>query len=90
VVLTPCSGVWLSYLKAIVAAFGLDERTVARWQKRSWFSVPASARAPGGSRQRGAFAGSQADELRVRVVGGILCGWLQRWRSEAACGSAAS
>src|SRR5918998_1359707 len=35
VVLTPCSGVWLSYLKAIVAAFGLDERTVARWQKEA-------------------------------------------------------
>jgi transposase-like protein len=73
VVLTPCSGVWLSYLKAIVAAFGLDERTVARWQKEA------------GSQCRRVHehlveAGDvelsqvQADELRVRVVGGIM--WL--------------
>jgi transposase-like protein len=59
--------------QAIVAAFGLDERTVSRWQKEA------------GSQCRRVHehlveAGNvelsqvQADELRVRVVGGVM--WL--------------
>jgi transposase-like protein len=62
-----------SPIQAIVAAFGLDERTVTRWQKEA------------GSQCRRVHehlveAGNlelsqvQADELRVRVVGGIM--WL--------------
>lgn len=62
-----------SPIQAIVAAFGLDERTVARWQKEA------------GSQCRRVHehlveAGNvelsqvQADELRVRVVGGVM--WL--------------
>ncbi len=60
-------------IQAIVAAFGLDERTVARWQARA-----------GAQRRRVhehlVQAGRvelgqvQADELRVRIVGGVL--WL--------------
>jgi transposase-like protein len=62
-----------SPIQAIVAAFGLDERTVARWQREA------------GSQCRRVHehlveAGNvellqvQADELRVRVVGGVM--WL--------------
>jgi transposase-like protein len=62
-----------SPIQAIVAAFGLDERTVSRWQREA------------GSQCRRVHehlveAGNvelsqvQADELRVRVVGGIM--WL--------------
>ena len=62
-----------SPVQAIVAAFGSDERTVARWQKEA------------GSQCRRVHehlveAGNvelsqvQADELRVRVVGGVM--WL--------------
>ncbi len=60
-------------LQAIVAAFGLDERTVARWQKEA-----------GGQCKRVhehlveagrvELSQVQADELRVRVVGGVV--WL--------------
>jgi transposase-like protein len=60
-------------IQAIVAAYGLDERTVARWQARA------------GARCRRVHehlvqAGQvdlgqvQADEIRVRAVGGVL--WL--------------
>ncbi len=64
--------------QAIVAAFDWDERTVARYQ------------AEGGAQGRRVHehlveAGRvelgqvQADELRVRIVGGC-CGWRRRWR----------
>ena len=60
-------------IQAIVAAFGLDERTVARWQQRAG----AQGRrvhehlVQAGRVELGQV---QADELRVRIVGGVL--WL--------------
>ena len=60
-------------MQAIVAAFGLDERRVAGWQRRA-------GRQGEGVRGYLVQAGAvtlgqvQADELRVRVVGGIV--WL--------------
>jgi hypothetical protein len=58
-------------VQAIVAAFGLDERTVARYQdaagaqcRRVHEHVVAAGRAELGQ--------VQADELRVRIVGGVL------------------
>jgi transposase-like protein len=60
-------------VQAIVAAFGLDERTVARWQTRAG----AQGRrvhehlVQAGRVELGQV---QADELRVRIVGGVL--WL--------------
>ena len=60
-------------VQAIVAAFGLDERTVARWQARAGAQcrrvhehLVQSGRVELGQ--------VQADELRVRAVGGVL--WL--------------
>lgn len=60
-------------VQAIVAAFGLDERTVARWQreagaqcKRVHEHLVEAGRVE--------LSQVQADELRVRVVGGVL--WL--------------
>jgi len=59
--------------QAIVAAFGLDERTVSRWQRES-------GRQCRRLHEHIVQAGEvfleqvQADELRVRVVGGVL--WL--------------
>ncbi len=60
-------------LQAIVAAFGLDERTVARWEKEAGMHcrrlhehVIEAGRVELGQ--------VQADELRVRVVGGVM--WL--------------
>ncbi len=60
-------------LQAIVAAFGLDERTVARWEKEAGMHcrrlhehVVEAGRVELGQ--------VQADELRVRVVGGVM--WL--------------
>jgi hypothetical protein len=50
-------------VQAIVAAFGLDERTVARWQARAGTQC---------RRVHGHLV--QADELRVQIVGGAL--WL--------------
>ena len=57
--------------QAIVAAFGLDERTVARYQaeagaqcRRVHEQVAAAGRVDLGQ--------VQADELRVRIVGGVL------------------
>ena len=59
--------------QAIVAAFGLDERTVARWQReagrhcrRLHEHVVEAGRVELGQ--------VQADELRVRVIGGVM--WL--------------
>src|SRR5215210_7215117 len=58
-------------VQAIVAAFGVDERTVARWQARAG----AQARrvhehlVQAGRVELGQV---QADELRVRAVGGVL------------------
>jgi transposase-like protein len=60
-------------VQAIVAAFGLDERTVADWQRRAGAQCQRV-------HQHLVQAGQvtlgqvQADELRVRVVGGIV--WL--------------
>ena len=62
-----------SPIQAIVAAFGLDERTVARWQKEAGSQCQRV-------HEHLVEAGNvelsqvQADELRVRVVGGIM--WL--------------
>ena len=60
-------------VQAIVAAFGLDERTVADWQRRAGRHCQQV-------HQQLVQAGAvtlgqvQADELRVRVVGGVI--WL--------------
>jgi hypothetical protein len=60
-------------VQAIVAAFGLDERTVADWQRRAGMQCQHV-------HQHFVQAGRvtlgqvQADELRVRVVGGVV--WL--------------
>src|SRR5262249_38185603 len=65
-------------LQAIVAAFGLDERTVARWQARAGAQgrrVHAHLVESG----RLDLAQVQADELRVRVVGGVV--WLATARA---------
>jgi transposase-like protein len=60
-------------LQAIVAAFGLDERTIHRWQlmsgqqcRRLHEHIVQAGGVP--------LAQVQADELRVRVVGGVV--WL--------------
>jgi transposase-like protein len=60
-------------IQAIVAAFGLDERTVARWQARAGAQ---SRRVHEHLVQAGRveLGQVQADELRVRIVGGVL--WL--------------
>ncbi len=61
-------------VQAIVAAFGLDERTVARWQHESGRQCRRlhehTVQQAGGV----LLAQVQADELRVRVVGGVV--WL--------------
>jgi len=59
--------------QAIVAAFGLDERTIHRWQKESGNQCQ---RLHEHLVQAGGvlLAQVQADELRVRVVGGVM--WL--------------
>jgi len=62
-----------SPIQAIVAAFGLDERTVARWQREAGLQCRRV-------HEHLVEAGNvelsqvQADELRVRVVGGVM--WL--------------
>ena len=60
-------------VQAIVAAFGLDERTVADWQRRAGRQCE---RVHTHLVQAGAvtLGQVQADELRVRIVGGIV--WL--------------
>ena len=60
-------------IQAIVAAFGLDERTVARWQARAGAQ---SQRVHEHLVQAGQveLGHVQADELRVRIVGGVV--WL--------------
>jgi hypothetical protein len=60
-------------VQAIVAAFGLDERTVARWQARAGAQC---RRVHEHLIQAGRvdLGQVQADELRVRSVGGVL--WL--------------
>ena len=60
-------------VQAIVAAFGFDERTVARWQRESGWQcqrVHEHLLQAGGV----LLAQVQADELRIRIVGGVL--WL--------------
>jgi hypothetical protein len=62
-----------SPVQAIVAAFGLDERTLARWQKEAGSQcrrVQEHLVEAGGVE----LSQVQADELRVRVVGGVM--WL--------------
>jgi hypothetical protein len=59
--------------KAIVAAFSLDERTVARWQLMSGHHcrrLHEHIIHPGGV----LLEHVQAEELRIRIVGGVL--WL--------------
>lgn len=60
-------------VQAIVAAFGLDERTVARWLRESgWQCQRVHEHLV---QARGVLlAQVQADELRIRIVGGVL--WL--------------
>lgn len=60
-------------IQAIVAAFGLDERTVARWQQRAGAQGQRVHEhlVQAGRVELGQV---QADELRVRIVGGVL--WL--------------
>ena len=60
-------------VQAVVAAFGLDERTVARWQARAGAQCRRVHEhlVQGGRVELGHV---QADELRVRAVGGVL--WL--------------
>ncbi len=60
-------------VQAVVAAFGVDERTVARWQARAGAQCRRVHEHPvqGGRVELGQV---QADELRVRAVGGVL--WL--------------
>jgi transposase-like protein len=60
-------------VQAIVAAFGLDERTVARWQARAGEQCRRLHEhlVQAGRVELGQV---QADELRVRSVGGVL--WL--------------
>lgn len=60
-------------IQAIVAGFGLDERTVARWQRQSGHQC---RRLHEHIVQAGEvlLAQVQADELRIRIVGGVL--WL--------------
>lgn len=60
-------------VQAIVASFGLDERTIARWQRESGHQCRRV-------HERIVQAGGvlldhvQADELRIRIMGGVL--WL--------------
>jgi transposase-like protein len=59
--------------QAIVAAFSLDERTVARWQRESGrhcWRVHEHIIEAGGV----LLGQVQADELRIRIVGGVV--WL--------------
>ncbi len=60
-------------VQAIVAGFGLDERTVARWQRQSGHQC---RRLHQHIVQAGGvlLAQVQADELRIRIVGGVM--WL--------------
>jgi transposase-like protein len=60
-------------IQAIVAAFGLDERTVARWQARAGSQCQRVHEhlVQAGRVELGQV---QADEVRVRIVGGVL--WL--------------
>src|SRR5205809_7761154 len=60
-------------LQAVVAAFGLDERTVARWQRESGHQC---RRLHEHLVQAGGvlLTQVQADELRIRIVGGVV--WL--------------
>jgi hypothetical protein len=62
-----------SPVQAIVAAFGLDERTVARWQKEAGAQCERVHEhlVEAGRVELGQV---QADELRVRTVGGVM--WL--------------
>jgi transposase-like protein len=60
-------------VQAIVAAFSLDERTVARWQRESGYQCRRVHEHL--VQARGVLLSQvQADELRVRIVGGVL--WL--------------
>ena len=60
-------------IRAIVAAFSLDERTIARWQRESGHQC---RRLHEHIIQAGGvpLEHVQADELRIRIVGGVL--WL--------------
>jgi hypothetical protein len=60
-------------VQAIVASFGLDERTIARWQRESGHQcqrVHEHIVQAGGV----LLDHVQADELRIRIIGGVL--WL--------------
>ncbi len=78
-----------SPIQAIVAAFGLDERTVARWQREAGSQC---RRVHEHLVEAGNVELSQVQAPMSCACGwwAELCGWQRRWRSEAACGSAAS
>jgi hypothetical protein len=74
-------------VQAIVAAFGLDERTIHRWQlmsgqqcRRLHEHIVQAGGVP--------LAQVQADELRVYGSSAAWCGWPRRFRLVAGCGSA--
>ena len=66
-------------VQAIVAAFELDERTVARWQRESG-SHCKRVHEHLVEAGRVALLQVQADEIRVKAVGGVFTGWLLPWR----------
>jgi transposase-like protein len=62
-------------IQAIVAAFSLDERTIARWQHESGHQCRRLHEHLVQAGRRVLLAQVvQADELRIRIVGGVL--WL--------------
>lgn len=66
-------------VQAIVAAFGLDERTVARWHGEAGAQCKRVHEhlVEAGNVE---LAQVRADEIRVKGVGGIYTGWPVRWR----------
>ncbi len=61
-------------LQAICAAFGLDERTVARWEREAGMQCQRVHERIVEAGRVEELGQVQADELRVRVVGGVM--WL--------------
>jgi len=61
-------------IQAVVAAFGLDERTIARWQRESGHQCQRLHERIIHQAGGVLLEHVQADELRIRIVGGVL--WL--------------
>lgn len=62
-------------VQAIVAGFGLDERTVARWQREGGHQCRRRLHEHIVQAGGVLLAQLQADELRIRIVGGVVV-WL--------------